>query len=67
MGHDSTRMFASFYTEYLENVKMEPLPYITEAERVRKILIERYMHLNRHYFYESDKEQYPWLDDSAKV
>ncbi|GFR21167.1 hypothetical protein TNCT_437901 [Trichonephila clavata] len=46
---------------------MEPSPYIPEAERTRRILIERYMRLKHNYVYDSGCEKYPWLDDSAKV
>ncbi|KAF8774864.1 hypothetical protein HNY73_017371 [Argiope bruennichi] len=45
---------------------MEPAPYISEAERTRRILIERYMRLKHDYFYDGGCEKYPWLDDSAK-
>ncbi|GFY59922.1 hypothetical protein TNIN_77661 [Trichonephila inaurata madagascariensis] len=45
---------------------MEPSPYIPEAERTRRILIERYMRLKHNYVYDSGCEKYPWLDDSAK-
>ncbi|GFW39108.1 hypothetical protein TNCV_1830991 [Trichonephila clavipes] len=46
---------------------MEPSPYIPEAERTRRILIERYMRLKHNYVYDSGCEKYPWLDDSAKL
>lgn len=46
---------------------MEPTPYVSDFERQKKILFDRYMRLKQNDVYESSNERYQWVETSAKV